>query len=167
MNIGKNILYYLAAILIFVLFKLGYTVANNNELIFLLKPTDTFVGFILHSNSQYILESGYYHEKLNILIDKSCSGFNFWVLCFLMLTFTSLKFLNRRIYKILILPALLLFTYLLTIFVNTSRILFSIYFQNLQTVSTNKDFSWLHQAEGVFIYLSFLILIYLGFEYLL
>jgi hypothetical protein len=41
------------------------------------------------SHSVYISDKGYYHDNLNILIEKSCSGFNFLLLCFCMLTLTT------------------------------------------------------------------------------
>ncbi len=165
MSIGKNTPYYLVTIAIFLLLKVGYTVADNSDISFLLKPIDKIVGVVTNSNSQHLSESGYYHEKLNIIIDKSCSGFNFWALCFMMLTFLVLKFFTKTRSKILVIPSVLAVTFFLTIGVNTSRILFSIFLQNVSTKFTGKTFSWLHQAEGVFVYLSFLILIYLVTEY--
>ncbi len=166
MRIGKNTPYHLVAITIFFLLKAVYTTADFNDIAFLIKPVDKIIGIITNSNSQLLSGSGYYHEKLNIIIDKSCSGFNFWTLCFLMMTFLTLKFLIKKRYKMVALPFVLVVAYFLTIVVNTSRILFSIFLQNTTAKFTENNFSWLHQTEGVFIYLSFLILIYLVTEYL-
>ena len=168
MKIDKNIYYYLLTLVSYVLLKFFYSLATIDELSFLLKPTNKLVGLVLNSKAQYLSEKGYYHDELNILIDKSCSGFNFWVLCFIMLSFLSFTYLSKKKLKIIALPIVLAITYILTIAVNTSRILFSILIQKIQANnSIEKEFSWLHQAEGIFMYLFFLILIYLGFEYIL
>lgn len=168
MTTNKNIIYYFIAIAIFILLKITYTISDNNDLTFLLKPTDKLIGLVTNSTSLYSAERGYFHGQLNILIDKSCSGFNFWILSFLMLYFLTLKFLHNKIqYRLLALPAILTCTYVLTIFVNTSRILFSVFIHKVGTNFTGVNSNWLHQAEGTFIYLGFLIIIYLGFDLLL
>ncbi len=159
-------LYYILAIGIFIFLKIAYGSADNNSLAFLLKPTNKLIELIYNSDSQAIAQNGYYHKKLNIVIDKSCSGFNFGVLCFIMLTFLALQYQNIRIYKIMILPLMLLSSYIFTIFANTSRILFSVVISKTSEKFITYKPDWLHQAEGAFVYLSFLIIIYLGFEYL-
>jgi len=163
----KNTLYYLTAIGIFLLLKIGFIFANNNDLIFLLKPTNHLIEFFTHSNALYLTESGYFHQRLNIIIDKSCSGFNFWILCYLMLTFLALRFLTHKIYKFLLIPSMLVLAYLMTILVNASRILLAIFIDRLGEQFISDQINWLHQAEGIFVYLFFLIIIYLGFEHLL
>jgi exosortase K len=164
---NKNIPYYLTAAGLFILLKFGFTLAGNNNLTFLLKPTDQFVGLLTGSHSVYIAENGYYHDKLNILIDKSCSGFNFGILCFLLFTYLAVKYFDKTSYKILTIPAALLGAYLLTICVNTSRIFASIVVQN-QTKNVLPDEQHLiHEAIGILTNLSFLILAYLLIEKLL
>jgi len=166
--ITKNSPYYLITISIFILLKFIYTLSNTNYLIFILKPTSTLIELVTNSKGEFVTESGYLHKKLTILINKSCSGFNFWLLCFTMLAFLAFQFLERRIHKIVVLPILLFSTYVLTIGVNTSRILFSIFIDNtIKNMTGYTKTNWLHQAEGVFIYLSFLIIIYLCFNFIL
>ncbi len=165
---NKNNPYYLITISIFILLKFIYTLSTTNHLIFILKPTSALIGLITNSKGEFITESGYLHQKLAILINKSCSGFNFWILCFTMLAFLTFQFLEKKIYKIIALPILLFMTYILTVSVNTSRILFSIFIDNtIKNMTGYTKTNWLHQAEGVFIYLSFLIIIYLCFNFIL
>ena len=95
----KNIPYFLTAVGIFILLKFGFTIADTNTLTFLLKPTDKFVGLLTGSQSVYLSYKGYYHEKLNIVIEKSCSGFNFWVLGFLVFTYLGLKYVDKHRHK--------------------------------------------------------------------
>jgi len=56
--------------------------------------------------------------------------------------------------------------YLMTILVNASRILLAIFIDRLGEQFISDQIGWLHQAEGIFIYLFFLIVIHLGFEHL-
>ena len=156
----KNIPYYLTAIGIFILFKFGFTYADNDNLIFLLKPTDKLVGLLTGSNSVYISDKGFFYNQLNIVIDKSCAGFNFWVLSFLMLTFLGLKYFNSKIKKLLAIPLALISAYCLTIFVNTSRIFVSIVIQNQMNDIFSNQKHIIHETIGIVTSLSFLILTY-------
>lgn len=152
------------AIVIFILLKFYYTIADNEDLILLLAPTSKIISLVTNTSSEFLLDSGYFFEKLNIVIDKSCSGFNFLILCFIMLTFSGIKFFKSRNKKILLMLILLFTSYFLTIFVNTSRIMFSVFSRNYGANFIDNQIDWLHQAEGTFIYLSFLIIIYLAFN---
>ncbi|WP_296620372.1 exosortase K [Marivirga sp.] len=167
MQTNKNIPYYLTAVGIFILLKFGFTLADNNDLAFLLKPTDKLFGFLTGSHSIYLSESGYFHEHLNIIIDKSCSGFNFWVLCFLLFTYLTVKHSDKTLSKILIIPTALIGAYLLTIFVNTSRIFASIVVQTqTESIFLNQQHI-IHEAIGIITNLTFLILAYVLIEKLL
>lgn len=157
---NKNVPYYLAAIVLFFLLKFGYTIADNDHLVFLLKPIDKFFGLLTGSHSIYLPHEGYYHESLNILINKSCSGFNFWILSFLAFTYLGIKYSNNQKHRILSLPAALLSGYLLTIFANTSRIFASIIIQNQTKFFLPDQQHLVHEAVGIITNLSFLILTY-------
>ena len=127
---NKNFLYYLSAIAIFLLLKTVYPYAENDDLFFILSPVNRLLEFLTNSESQYYSDSGYYYQTLNILIEKSCSGFNFLMLCFLMLAFQLAGYFNKNNFKYLLLPFALFLSYILTIFTNTSRIILSILGQN-------------------------------------
>jgi exosortase K len=160
MQASKNIPYYLVALGLFILLKFGFTIADNNDLIFLLKPTDAFVGLLTGSQSVYLPDNGYYHEKLNIVIEKSCSGFNFWILSFLVFTYSAVKYFDRPLHKILMIPTALVCAYLLTVFVNASRIFASIVVRN-QTINSLPNQQYLmHESVGIITNLSFLVLVY-------
>lgn len=157
--------YYLSTIGIFILLKVAYTQADPTDLQFLLYPTSQCIGWVTNTTATFIVDRGYLHENLQILIDKSCAGFNFMVLCFLMLSFLVYEYLKGAKQQVLALPGLLFVAYLLTLFVNSSRILFVIFLQRVGIHALVGQATWLHQAEGTFIYLFFLILIYLGFNF--
>ncbi|MEP5340521.1 MAG: exosortase K [Algibacter sp.] len=162
MKHSKNTIYYATALIAFVISKFTYAFANNDMITFLTKPTNRVVSFITNRTPIYNSEIGFYYQNLNITIDKSCSGFNFWMLLFLLLFFSTLKIIESDRIKMLLFPVTLLISYLLTLFVNTSRILISLFIEK----NTSLNYHWLHQAEGVFIYLSFLIIFYISLNYL-
>jgi exosortase K len=146
---------------LFILLKLGYTVANNDNLVFLLKPTNALVGLLTGSHAVYFSDRGYFYSNLNIVIEKSCSGFNFWILCFAMLSFLMQQHTKSTLYKILSIPFCLGAAYLFTIFVNASRIFASIIIQHqANSVAPNIPHDVLHEIIGVTTNLSFLILAY-------
>jgi exosortase K len=159
--------YYLTTAGIFVLLKVGFKFAACKDLTFLLKPVDKLVGLLTGSHSVFIEDAGFFHEKLNIVIGKYCSGFNFWVLCFLVFAYLALKYFNKRLQKILNIPIALIFAYLLTIFVNTSRIIASVVVQNHVKKYLPIPHSIIHEAIGIITELSFLVLAYYLAEYFL
>jgi len=160
MQLPRNLPYYFAALGLFGVLKFGYTLADSGDLTFLSKPTSKFVGLLTGSPSVYVAESGYFHEKLNIVIEKSCSGYSFWLLSFLVFTYLGLKYFGRHLHKILVFPSALVVAYLLTIFANASRIFASVIVRN-QTLNLFPDKQYLiHEIVGIITYLPFLILAY-------
>ena len=160
---NKNLKYYLAAAALFVALKLFFIRAGSDDLRFLLGPTSFLVSAVINSPAEYQQETGYYLSGPDILIDKSCAGFNYWILGFMMVVFMALKYPLREGYRLAVIPLSLIISWVLTLFVNTSRILAATY----ATGAINAAFPWFHQAQGAFIYLSFLVLFYLAFDYLL
>ncbi|QBN18107.1 exosortase K [Flavobacterium nackdongense] len=157
----KNTFYYLVAIVIFILLKFGYTIANTNDLFFLLNPTDKLVGLLTSSKSVYFADKGFYYQNFNVIIEKSCSGFNFLLLCFSMICILALKYIRNSLYKALIIPVALVSAYLMTIFVNVFRIFASIVLQHQtnQLLPQNSQLV-VHETIGIITNLSFLLLGY-------
>lgn len=156
---NKNLPYYLTAFGIFILLKFGFTLTDTEDLAFLLKPTDKLVGLLTGSHAVYNPANGYYHANINVLIDKSCSGFNFWILSFLIFTYLTIKYVDTTLVKIISFPVTLVGSYLLTIVVNTSRIFTSIVIQN-QTKNMVEQQHFIHEGIGIITNLSFLVLCY-------
>lgn len=134
-------------------------IATSEDLAFLLYPTSNLVSFLTGFKSVYIEQNGYFFQGLNILIDKSCSGFNFWLICFFMLSFLTINFFKNKLLAILI---SLVSGYLFSVLVNSSRIFTLIILQNQNSSFTNN--SIIHESVGVITNLTFLILIYLIVE---
>ncbi len=158
MKKNKNIPYYLVAIGLFILLKVGFSFADNNALI--LNPTDKLVGFVNGSQSVYLADLGFYHEKMNIVIEKSCSGFNFLILSFLLFVYLGLKYLDKRSHKNLAIPVALLCAYCFTVFVNASRIIASIVVRNQTVGIFPEKQSLIHEIVGITTNFSFLVVAY-------
>jgi len=159
-------IFYLISILSFVMIKFSYTAMDVAGLSFLISPTDYFVSILTNSYGVFIQQLGYYHQDLNITVEKSCSGFNFLSLSFLIIYCSSVSYLKSLKSRCLAFPVSFLFSWLLTIFVNTSRISTSIFISKSITVPKQYQ-AFIHQAEGIFIYLLFLILSYRLINHLL
>lgn len=159
-------IFYLIGILSFVMIKFSYTTMNAGGVLFLLGPTDYFVSILTNSNGVFTQQLGYYHQDLNITIEKSCSGLNFFSLSFLITHCSFISHLKSLKSKCFALPLSFLLSWLLTIFVNTSRIIISI-FINGNIVIPKQYQAFIHQAEGIFIYLLFLMLSYILINHLL
>ncbi|WP_412468016.1 exosortase K [Pedobacter sp. KLB.chiD] len=159
-------IFYLISILSFVAIKFSYNAIDVAGLSFILRPTDYFVSIITNSNSVFIQGLGYYHQDLNITVEKPCSGFNFLSISFLIIYCLCVSYLKSLKSRCLAFPVSFLFSWLSTIFVNTSRISTSIFISKSFIVPKHHQ-AFIHQAEGIFIYLLFLILSYRLINHLL
>lgn len=164
MTLKKNIPYYLITLALFLLLKLGHAFALTNNLIFILKPTNMLTSMLTGQPSFYVQNKGYYYPQDDIIIDKYCSGVNFWLLCFAMLAFLCLKYFHKAYQKLLVILFSCIGAYLLTIFVNSSRIFASIVMkrQDVPFISQNQEV--IHEAVGVLTNLAFLVLTYIAVE---
>lgn len=163
----RNLPYYVAVVLLCILLKIWFGgFATNDSLRFLLHPTNAIVGFLMGSPSVFLSEKGYFHPKINIVVDKSCSGFNFWVLCFTMLNFLLLKHCKTHFLKSAAIILTFVSTYFLTILVNSSRIFAAVVIQNAGNYFLSvKPHYMLHEIVGIATNLSFLLIIYILTEY--
>lgn len=157
------LIFYLIGIIIFLLAKWWYKTAGNDEIYFLLWPVDHFVQLFSGTPSTYNTIQGFFFSNLNITIDKSCSGFNFWMIAFLVFYYSLVNNAHHLKTQLLTLPISLLLAYISTLIANSARILsLLIIEQKLQLINQS-----LHQGVGAFIYLSFLVIFYLILNYLL
>jgi len=156
---NKNISYYILTAIIFAVLKYAYTLSSSDDLLFLLSPINKMIAIITSEYSTYT-ENGFFFKNLNISIDKSCSGFNLWLLIFAMLSFLGLQHINKH--KIIIIPTALLIAYIVSTFINVSRIFASIVIQDkIKHILPNHI---IHEGIGIITNLTFLILIYVFTE---
>ncbi|HMQ61740.1 MAG TPA: exosortase K [Flavilitoribacter sp.] len=162
----RNLLYYLSVGAVIFLLKWSYSVAGTGDLQVLIRPVAALVSLITGAGGEYG-DSGVYYEQLNIVIDKSCSGFNFLILCYGMLAVLAIPSLNGTRAKMLAVILPLPGAWLLTVLVNSARILSAYFVHQLSGAFWEHPAIWLHQAIGAFIYLFFLMLIYAGADFLI
>ncbi len=173
-HIGKNnfqkitdllsaLLYHLPFLCIGLAIKYFYSIAENEELDFILFPTHLLVEIWTGHQGIFEAEKGYVFSTLSICIDKSCAGLNFWVVTFLSGGFAwAMK--SPRIKSLpFYLVFLLCISFITTIFTNSSRIFIAVI--ALKSFPHLTDFTWFHEVQGAFIFLHALILFYLAISY--
>lgn len=153
----------IVSILCFCIFaglKLAYPRMDTGNILFLLGPTNKAIELISGSDAIYDSVSGYFHPQINMVINKSCSGYNFLLISFLMISFLFVK--TGIVKKWLVIPVSFLLAYTITLIANISRITGYMLIMNIGTYSSSGfPDKLLHQVEGIFVYLSFLIFAYL------
>jgi len=165
LTLSRSSAYYFLTFGVFIILKFTYTLADTNHLKFLLSPINRILKLITGAHSRFIIDRGFYFDQFNVIIDKSCSGFNFLLICFLMLSFVSLKYFEKRGNKVLAMIFSLLGAYVLTILVNSSRIFSLIIIHNQSIALAGNPI--VHESIGILTNLTFLILTYLVVNYLL
>ncbi len=143
---------YLTVLIIFCLGKWWHQTADAEALRFVLAPTDGLVSLATGSPGIWRIGEGYFHAGADFIIDASCAGFNFMLISFLLLSYLLL----RRFDAWWVVPIALLFAWPLTVLANTSRIL-----TILMTGAAPRgigEAAW-HQGQGVFVYLTALVII--------
>ncbi len=145
--------------------KVFYSTASVNDLTWILWPTTTAVELI--SGTQFHFESyaGYMSEDRSFLIAAACSGVNFLIAIFLVL---SLRTLWRRRIESISWRSLFLIagiSYVVTIIANSLRISSALWLnaERPQVFGLGRD--QLHRLDGILIYFGMMLLVYLAFEY--
>ncbi|MFA0963804.1 exosortase K [Roseivirga sp. BDSF3-8] len=149
------------ATLIFLGLKLLFRQADTAFFQFLLAPVNFLVCLLSDSNSVYMPEQGYYHAFYGFMIDKSCSGYNLMLLCYLMLTYLLLRYTKRAHWVLTAVPITLALAYVFTILVNASRILMSMTFEPAMVRRVALDEVILHEGMGIATHITFLVLLYI------
>lgn len=140
--------------------KYFHSVTATDSLTFILFPVTKFVEIFTNAQANYLPTQGYFFEELNIIIDKSCCGMNFWIMSWLMAGMVGLQYFKRMAHQISLLFCTAIITYLLTIWANTSRIVGAIAFHNYFPSDSFWNSNTFHTMQGSFTYLLYLMLFY-------
>ena len=162
-KLEKEVYWLLGLVIGFLILKGWHHYASLSELNFLLFPTQVALQLLTGSTATYIPESGYFFSDYNILIDQSCSGFNWFLLAFLLSSGMTIQIIQDTQRRLLTISGLLVLSYGLTLLVNTTRIIFSLSVEQYLLEYT----AHAHLIQGVFVYLSFLLLWQLSCSYFL
>jgi exosortase K len=142
--------------------KAFYSTASVNELRWILAPTAFLVEIV--TGERFIFESyaGYINSEHSFIIASSCSGVNFLIAAFLLMTLGTLFRHGRVSWGFLPLAACL--AYLTTIIANTIRITTALSLRraDVDIVWINPD--QMHRFEGIVVYFGSLVLLFILME---
>jgi len=146
-------------------FKWYFTNLNVEYSVWLLKPTTIWVEQITGLDFNFLQNEGYVCvQTLPItIIDKSCSGLNFWLMALIVGAFVLSKKVINFLSFFYCFIAVFGLAWLVTIIANTGRIVISITI--LPSLVPYIAYSQSHLLLGIFMYLIMLILYYLGLNY--
>ena len=142
--------------------KAFYSTASVNDLRWILAPTTFLVEIVTGESFHFESYEGYMNADYSFLIAESCSGVNFFIAAFLML---SLMFTWHRenVGWRSVLFALVV-AYLATIAANTIRIALAIKLHRMEGPSIWMNPEQLHRFQGIFVYFGFLMLLFVLFD---
>ena len=159
--VWQNGVFYVMTLLIALGLKYHYSRAGSGELVWVLGPTAGLVEHISGIQFDSEANTGFVSREYRIIIAPSCAGINFLIMVFCMAVFSGIHVIKHLGSKLLWLAASLVCAYILTITVNTLRIIASIY-----SYSADIYLGWItparvHRLEGIVIYFFFLCLFYM------
>jgi exosortase K len=156
MRLKPTTIFQLGFVLLIALaLKFHYSTASVNELRWILAPTTFLVETITGTRFTFESYSGYMSNDRTFLIAASCSGLNFLIIAFLMLSLGRVwRDRNARWSSI---PLTLLAAYVATIGANTLRIVIA---RELDLQGGSLTADEVHRLEGIVVYFGSLLIVY-------
>lgn len=164
---SQKILVYSSLIILILILFAYITYAKTEQLSFLLFPVAYIVEKVFNSSFYYQEGVGFVYESMAIIINKSCSGATFWIICFSMLSFSFVGKVKKIKDKYLFIIETLFLSYILTLLANTSRIIMAIQILRFEVIQNTQIERILHQGIGVLVYCVYLWGIYIAFSKLI
>ena len=157
----SNSIYYILVLLTAWGIKYHYSRAGSEELVWVLAPTAGLVELVSGIQFENEAHTGFASQGNRFVIAPACAGVNFLIIAFCMAAFSGLHAFGRHRARLIWLGSCFLSAYVLTIVVNSIRILVSIY-----TYNADIQFGWMtapriHRLEGIVIYFFFFSLFYM------
>lgn len=153
-----HILKWIAALSVAFGAKLYYSSAGVNELRWILAPTAVLVEWVTWSSFTFEAYVGYMNREHTFLIAASCSGVNFLIAAFLMLSLSRLWNDRSPGWRSLLKAGSLAF--LATIVANTVRISAAIQMQDLEPMLGWLDGEESHRLLGIVVYFGSLLVLF-------
>ena len=160
-NIIKNGFFYGIVLVIAIGLKYHYSRANSDDLEWILRPTAIMVEQVSGIPFEREASTGYVNREHGIIIAPSRAGLNFYIIAFCMVVFSYSHLFNCLRLQLLWLGGSMLGTYLLTLTVNTFRIVVALHVYDLDLSSPWLTQERLHRLEGIIVYFVFLCTFYL------
>ncbi|MDX2304792.1 MAG: exosortase K [Microscillaceae bacterium] len=159
----KNIFLYFILLAGLILAKLYHREASNLDLGWILYPTVWLVTFFSGVVFELSAEGGFVDTSQMLIIDKSCSGMNFMLICICVLSFT---YLPRLPWKPAYFCIFLGLSYGFTVLVNACRIIQAIWLREKFENQLPFKPEVIHEMQGILVYVFFLILFFLISRYI-
>lgn len=143
--------------------KWWYRTATVEQLGFVLTPVTTLISLLTGAASTLVAGQGHLFPELGIVIDRSCSGINFFIITTASFTFLWLRRSDAGCSRSILATIIVIGAWALTILANTGRILLMVH---LDDFGLHVGPS-VHEALGAFFFLASLLLASLAFDRLL
>ena len=156
-----NGIFYLLALLIAFGLKDHYSRAGSGDLVWILGPTAGLIETVSGIQFENEANTGFVSRGYEFIIAPACAGINFLIVSFCMAVFSGIHVVKPTSSKLLWLAASLMCAYVLTISVNTLRIIASIYSYRADIYVGWMTPARVHRLEGIVIYFFFLYLFYM------
>lgn len=144
--------------------KAFYSDASVNELRWILWPTKSVVELITGVRFYFESYSGYTSEDRSFVIAASCSGVNFLIAVFLMLSLRMLWNRQRESLEWRSILSIAALSYAVTIGANALRISSALWLNSGQHSFAGLGREDLHRLDGIMVYFGVLLLVYLAHE---
>lgn len=144
--------------------KMYYSAAGADQLRWVLAPTAAAVGVVTGARFEYEPRAGYVNGDRSFVIAVSCSGVNFLITAFLVLSLRRLWGDRSRETAWRFIPCAALAAYLTTLLANAVRISAALSTRGLPPRVEWLGPGQLHRLEGIFVYFGFLLLLFAAAE---
>lgn len=144
------------------LLKRHYSAAAPDDLAWILAPTAKLVSLVTGAGFVAERGAGYTSNELLFVIGPSCAGVNFLIALYCAGAIGLVPQARGPTRKVATLAGCAAAAYLATIAVNTLRIVVAIELHRHQTSIAGLSGDELHRIEGIVVYFTALMLIYLG-----
>ena len=139
-----------------------YSTSTVDELRWILAPTTLLVEFISGERFTFESHTGYMNADHSFLIAASCSGVNFLMISFLLLTLGKLW--RESEMRWIFIPIAALAAYSTTVIANTVRIAIAMQMHANNFQLGGLDSEELHRIEGIVVYFGSLLLLFIASE---
>ena len=144
--------------------KAFYSTASVNELRWILWPTKTVVEWITGTRFYFEAFAGYMSEDRSFVIAAACSGVNFLIAVFLMLSLRKLWDGRRDGVGWLSIVRIAMLSYFVAIGANVVRISSALWLNSGPHQFAGMDREDLHRLDGILIYFGAMLLVWVAYE---
>ena len=138
--------------------------ASVNELRWILWPTKVAVEWITGTRFYFESFAGYMSEDRTFVIAAACSGVNFLIAVFMMLSLRRLWDHRRYGVAWLSIAWVIVFSYFVTIGANVMRISSALWLNSRPHQFAGMDRDELHRLDGITVYFGVMLLTYVVYE---